>query len=564
MSYQVLARKWRPKKFQDVIGQEAITRSLQNAIKRQRLGHAYLFSGTRGIGKTSVARLFAQAIRCESLTPDDNPCGICSACQDMQQSNSMNVIEIDGASNNTVDEVRELINNVQYLPTNGSHKIYIIDEVHMLSKSAFNALLKTLEEPPSHVIFMLATTEPNKLLGTVLSRCQRFDFVNASVDDLTQHLIKISESEGIVFDNEEQIRDIARLGNGSVRDTLSLMDQVLSYTNDNQVSEEVLAKSLGLARRELLDTIITTVLNGQANECLDACRQAFKENISLKALMTSILEHMFVAIENLDNEEWLSGKEELEKVVQKISTAEIFWVYESLSRESTWIFDSLAAESTFLIVMKKLALRQQLLGLETSSDNTQKKKIKAETPVKESTPKPEVKPEEKPQKIKIPLDNIQPDKKETEEKIVEEVEAKPIVKVTELDSFLKILEQEAPTLSASLEHAYIDETLFSDKHLKIAYPEEGGVFFDVVNQEQIKEKLSTLLDQYVNKGFTVSIEINRANEEKITTRAQERKVQAAISEEERKKEIMDDPMLKLAQEMFNTKVDKIQMGKKGE
>ncbi len=564
MSYQVLARKWRPKKFQDVIGQEAITRSLQNAIKRQRLGHAYLFSGTRGIGKTSVARLFAQAIRCESLTPDDNPCGICSACQDMQQSNSMNVIEIDGASNNTVDEVRELINNVQYLPTNGSHKIYIIDEVHMLSKSAFNALLKTLEEPPSHVIFMLATTEPHKLLGTVLSRCQRFDFVNASVDDLTQHLIKISESEGIIFENEEQIRDIARLGNGSVRDTLSLMDQVLSYTNDNQVSEEVLAKSLGLARRELLNTIITSMLSGQSVECLDACRQAFRENISLKALMTSVLEQMFLTIENLDNEDWLSTKPELESVVQKISTAEIFWVYESLSRESTWIFDSLAAESTFLILMKKLALRQQLLGLEASNQNTEKKKIKAEASKPQAEPIVVAKPEEKPQKIKIPLDGVPALKERAEAKVKEPEVEKPIVKVTELDSFLKVLEQEAPTLSASLEHAYIDESLFADKHLKIAYPEEGGVFFDVVNQEQIKDKLTNLLDLYVCKGYSVSIEISRADQEKITTRAQERKVQAAISEEERKKEIMDDPMLKLAQEMFNTKVDKIQMGKKGE
>src|SRR5690606_3204032 len=169
--------------------------------------------------------------------------------------NSMNVIEIDGASNNGVDEIRELISNVQYLPTNGSYKVYIIDEVHMLSKPAFNALLKTLEEPPKHVIFLLATTEPNKLLGTVLSRCQRFDFVNASIDSLASHLITISKAEGITFENEMIVRDIARLGNGSFRDTLSLLDQVLSYTSENVVTEEILAKSLGVVRRQIIDQI---------------------------------------------------------------------------------------------------------------------------------------------------------------------------------------------------------------------------------------------------------------------------------------------------------------------
>lgn len=547
MSYQVLARKWRPNKFQDVIGQEAITRSLQNAIKRSRLGHAYLFSGTRGIGKTSVARLFAKAIRCESLTPDDNPCGICPACQDMQQSNSMNVIEIDGASNNTVDEVRELINNVQYLPTNGHYKIYIIDEVHMLSKSAFNALLKTLEEPPSHVIFLLATTEPNKLLGTVLSRCQRFDFVNASIDDLTHHLMTISKSEGIVFDNEDQIRDIARLGNGSVRDTLSLMDQVLSYTSDNHVSEEVLSKSLGVARRELLDQIIANLFEGNATDSLDNCKQAFKENISLKALFTSILDHLFIIIENVDNEDWLAKKLHLNDVINGISTAEIFWIYESLARESAWIFDSLAPEQNFLVIIKKLALRNSLLGLETRSSEEQKKKTKSNN-VQVEHKQVEV---EKPKAPEV----TQPSAPE------KPVEAK---KINELDDFLKLIEVEAPTLSASLEHAYIDPRKFIEKQMVITYPAEGNVFYDVINQEQTKEKLKSLLNEYVDKSMSLIIEIETNSKKNVTTRAQERKEQDALSEEQRKKELLEDPMLKLAQEMFNTKVDKIQMGKKGE
>jgi DNA polymerase-3 subunit gamma/tau len=174
--YQVLARKWRPKKFNDVIGQEHITKTLVNSIEKNKVAHAYLFTGTRGVGKTTIARIFAKSLRCENRLEDFNPCGECNSCKSIDSSNSLDYVEIDGASNNSVDNIRELIENVNYLPSSGKYKVYVIDEVHMLSNSAFNALLKTLEEPPAHVVFIFATTDPHKLLGTVLSRCQRFDF----------------------------------------------------------------------------------------------------------------------------------------------------------------------------------------------------------------------------------------------------------------------------------------------------------------------------------------------------------------------------------------------------
>jgi DNA polymerase-3 subunit gamma/tau len=238
MAYQVLARKWRPKQFEDVVGQTHVTRALQNSIKLKKLAHAYLFTGTRGVGKTSIARLFSKAIRCENPKPDFNPCLVCQNCKDVDAGNSLDYIEIDGASNNSVDDVRALIENVNYLPAKGQYKIYVVDEVHMLSVSAFNALLKTLEEPPAHVLFILATTDPHKLLGTVLSRCQRYDFKNVPVEILVNHINFIAREEGISFQSPWLIQKLAELGAGSVRDTLSLFDQVLGLSENNKVTDE--------------------------------------------------------------------------------------------------------------------------------------------------------------------------------------------------------------------------------------------------------------------------------------------------------------------------------------
>ena len=214
MSYQVLARKWRPKNFNEVIGQDHITRTLKNSVKTQKIAHAYLLTGTRGVGKTTIARIFAKAIRCENLQNETEPCLVCDACTAVDKSQSIDYIEIDGASNNSVEDVRELIENVQYLPTSGKYKVYVVDEVHMLTVNAFNALLKTLEEPPEHVVFIFATTDPQKLLGTVLSRCQRLDFKNVSVDVIKNHLAKIIEQEKLSVESENILYAIAKYARG--------------------------------------------------------------------------------------------------------------------------------------------------------------------------------------------------------------------------------------------------------------------------------------------------------------------------------------------------------------
>ncbi|HPI39724.1 MAG TPA: DNA polymerase III subunit gamma/tau [Pseudobdellovibrionaceae bacterium] len=249
MSYQVIARKWRPQSFGDVVGQDHITQTLLNALRHQRLPHALLFTGPRGTGKTSSARILSKSLRCPNAV-DFSPCNACSTCQEISQGNHIDVIEIDGASNNGVDSIRELREGVAFMPSQGKYKVYIIDEVHMLSNSAFNALLKTLEEPPGHVIFVLATTEVHKIPATILSRCQRFDFRRIPIKQIVERLGKITKAEGISA-TEEALWLIAKQGDGSMRDSQSLLDQVMNFC-DGELTQEKLVSVLGLTDRSLL------------------------------------------------------------------------------------------------------------------------------------------------------------------------------------------------------------------------------------------------------------------------------------------------------------------------
>ena len=237
MEHLALYRKYRPSTFEEVVGQQHITQALKNQIISGNIGHAYLFTGSRGIGKTSIARIFAKAVNCLNPT-NGSPCGECETCQKLSTQNDINIIEIDAASNNKVDDVRELREKVKFLPVDAKYKVYIIDEVHMLTDSAFNALLKTLEEPPKHVIFILATTEVHKLPATILSRCTRFDFRLVGIDELVKLLKKIFDEEDISYD-DEALKAIAVAGEGSVRDTLSIADSVIAYSSGKITLERV-------------------------------------------------------------------------------------------------------------------------------------------------------------------------------------------------------------------------------------------------------------------------------------------------------------------------------------
>lgn len=291
MSYLVLARKYRPRTFDEVEGQEHVTRTLRNALRTGRLAHAYLFSGSRGVGKTSVARILAKAVNCENPR-DGNPCNECSSCREITSGSSVDVIEIDAASNRGIDSVRELREGVRYAPARSRYKIYIIDEVHMLTNEAFNALLKTLEEPPEHVIFVFATTEPHKVLPTILSRCQRFDFRRLTLQGLVDQLEQVLASEQMHME-PAAIQLVARLSEGGMRDALSLLDLVGASvgreTKKKPITEQEVAELAGVAGRELVEQTLEAVVRGEGARIIECIARLYEHGFDVRSFYGELM-----------------------------------------------------------------------------------------------------------------------------------------------------------------------------------------------------------------------------------------------------------------------------------
>ncbi|MFB3885464.1 MAG: DNA polymerase III subunit gamma/tau [Thermodesulfobacteriota bacterium] len=321
MSYLVLARKWRPQVFEEVVGQRHITQTLQNAISQKRVAHAFLFAGARGVGKTSTARILAKALNCER-GPDVNPCNQCTSCREISSGTSMDVIEIDGASNRGIDEIRELRENVRYTPAKSRYKIYIIDEVHMLTREAFNALLKTLEEPPPHIIFVFATTEPHKIPATILSRCQRYDFKRIPLKEIMESLKRIVEEEKVRI-GPRGLFAIAQQSEGSLRDAQSLLDQVISY-GGKEIREEDIVEVLGLIDRKILYDTIEAIGNRSGERCMEIVESVYHYGYDLQHFCRELLQYfrnlilMKVSAQpegfiELPEEEWAILKKQAEK-----------------------------------------------------------------------------------------------------------------------------------------------------------------------------------------------------------------------------------------------------------
>src|SRR5687767_4322330 len=292
MSYLVLARKYRSRTFDEVIGQDHVAKTLKRAIESNRIAHAYLFTGTRGTGKTSMARILAKALNCQkSDGPTTTPCLECNSCKSIARGEDMDVVEIDAASNTQVDKTRDvIIDNAQYRPAHSRFKIYIIDEVHMLSKGSFNALLKTLEEPPEHVKFILATTEPEKVLATILSRCQRYDFRNIPTREIAEHLKDIAKREKIKAD-EDALFLVAKAGAGSMRDSLSLLDRLLSV-GEKELTVEMIEQLLGLPKSQLVFDLAQSIGEADVKEVLSRADKMIAGGLAVDALIASLVDHL--------------------------------------------------------------------------------------------------------------------------------------------------------------------------------------------------------------------------------------------------------------------------------
>ena len=329
MSYQVLARKWRPQNFEELVGQEHVQRALVNALNDDRLHHAYLFTGTRGVGKTTIARIFSKSLNCEKGITS-TPCGECSTCVEISEGRYVDLIEVDAASRTGVDDTRDLLENVQYAPTRGRYKVYLIDEVHMFSKSSFNALLKTLEEPPPHVKFLLATTDPQKLPVTILSRCLQFNLKRLPVSLIISHLQYILGEENVEHE-VTAIQLIAEAGDGSMRDALSLLDQAIAFCG-GAVKEQEVRDMLGSVSRDKVIKLLTAILHRDAAQSLQLVAELAElspdfENVLAELL--SLFHHMSLAKtvpEALD--EFVSARETLLKLSEEISAEDLHLFYQ--------------------------------------------------------------------------------------------------------------------------------------------------------------------------------------------------------------------------------------------
>ena len=383
MSYLALYRKYRSKNFDELVGQEAIKQTLENSLKIQKISHAYLFSGPRGTGKTSVARLFAKALNCEK--GNGEICNECSNCRAINEGSHPDVIEIDAASNSGVDEVRELIEKVKYAPIQGKYKVYIIDEVHMMTNSAFNALLKTLEEPPSYVVFILCTTEPYKLLPTILSRCQRYEFKKITDAELKKLITHVLKEEGVSATNDA-INLIVELANGGARDSLSLLDQVISYAGSN-IEEEDVIKMFGLVSSQDKIRLLENIKDGNTLKVLKTYDEFIIRNIDLSRLVNellTLLKDSLVYLKTRDKSLITSSKEEdAKEIMLKFDESELLSYIDLLLKCQNEFKTTSDPNFLFEIYLLKL------LKVGTSQEVTVQK---VETPIKKpvvTTPLPQ-------------------------------------------------------------------------------------------------------------------------------------------------------------------------------
>jgi len=550
MSYLVLARKWRPKTFDDLIGQEYITQTLKNAISTGKIAHAFIFSGPRGVGKTSTARIVAKALNCIN-GPTSEPCSNCSFCNEIAEGKSLDVIEIDAASHTGVNDVREIIENIKYLPTSGKNKIYIIDEVHMLSQSAFNALLKTLEEPPPHVLFILATTEVHKIPATILSRCQRYDFKKVAVGKIKEQLASITSKEKINL-QDETLYIISQEADGSLRDALSLMDQLIATFGVDIKHEDALT-ILGILDRSLVKTTIEGILNKDPKFCINVLNQAVEKGISPKRFAEDLLRTLRYAlliktcgkdsVSDLSDED----KTAFEDLLKDESVETLEALFNLMLEGAENIQRSFYPQMALELILIKLSTLENVVPVEDiikrldslsnsiGSTNQAAGRFDEPTEAYKSVPTPKQAPNK--------LENKTTTNRVEENTKSEEIETESTTSKSTQD-FIQFVKSKKPVLGKRLEQLH--KIVRDGSVLKIMCASKS-VQSDYFKRSETQATLTTLIREFFPDDLKLEIEEVNSSSERDNKSTVEKKA-------EKKEKIKNDPVLKEAIEIFGGRV----------
>ncbi len=555
MSYMVLARKWRPQQFDDLIGQEHVSQTLKNAITSDRVHHAFLFTGARGVGKTSAARIFAKALNCEQ-GQTVSPCGICPSCEEITASRGIDVFEIDGASNTGVDDIRELRENIRYLPSNSRYKLFIIDEVHMLSINAFNALLKTLEEPPDHAKFIFATTEPHKIPVTILSRCQRFDFRKITLGKVAARLKSIAAAETIGI-TDAGLAMIARSGGGSMRDALSTFDQVIAFCGE-KIEDVQLQSLLGIVDQRLLINLVEAIIAGDGGRGLGILQQVDEQGHSFRQFCQQLIDLvrslLFIAVVDASSDLLETSESELQELKQLAAATDL----DRLQRMLTLLMqtESQIAHSNYPRLSMEMAV-VKLASLPSGADvgslihklDLLEKRLAGAGP---SQPLPaQVEISTAPPSPPPPQEESPPKKRE----------ASPVAtQQQDWAGLVEFVNRKRRAIGSVLEHAH--PLNLALPQLKIGYP-EGSFNLQLLSDNETRSSLEAMVTEYF--GQPVRLEITRMVEqdEVAPSFAQQQQQQQTSRQQQLRENATEHPMIKAAKTIFDGEVEEVRPIDKG-
>ncbi len=570
MSYQVIARKYRPQSFQEIVGQKHITQTLNNALKNNRIPHAILFTGPRGTGKTSSARILAKALRCPNSVTDESgalvPCNTCDSCIEIAESRSVDVIEIDGASNNGVDSIRELRETVGYMPSTGKFKIFIIDEVHMLSGSAFNALLKTLEEPPEHIIFIMATTEVHKIPQTILSRCQRFDFRRISLKEVSDQLAHICTSEKIEFE-KEALWLVAKQGDGSMRDSQSLLDQVISFSN-GPLTKAKTQDILGLTDRNLLFDTLAAILDRNSAQLVELLKKMRLTATDPELFMNELIElarHLLVvktagadALSLVEIPE--SEFQELATYTQKSSTEDIHHLFDLLLKAIQDLAKSQDSYVVLEVLLLRLATSPRIDDLQTLLKGiSQPGSVMLAQPTLAQSHQPQRPMNSAPAKS-IPMNNTTSLSATAPHKPVSSAVPKAAVGFvtgkTPEDRWIAFIDRVRS--ADSLFGAKLENLIFVKEEgtkLMLGVSKTNAFLRDLLSDADNKKKMQGFVDSFWGTGYSFTVSAS-GEPQGVSAQAMVQK-KTMQSEELVKQQIMNDPKVLAAQRVFNGTVKSV-------